>query len=129
MKKHISKINWETLGASASTICLIHCLITPFIISFFPLLGSHFLHNELLEILLIGLGVIIGSATLWKGYRQHHGRKIALYILLVAVVLLSIGFLHVSPLIELTHIIGSLVLASAYVVNWKLCKQCKVCRY
>ena len=39
--------SFDMLGIAASSVCLVHCLAMPFIISFLPLLGWQFLESKL----------------------------------------------------------------------------------
>lgn len=66
------RINWDVLGISASVACAIHCAILPIFISALPLFGWEILHNPWFEGGMIGLAFVIGTLTLYHGYKHHH---------------------------------------------------------
>ena len=119
MKRSSHKINLDALGVSASTICLIHCLATPILVSISPLLGTALLENELYEGAFIAASVFIGIASLNVGYKNTHKRKSPFLYLLVAIIFFIIGFIEHDLVWSMAlHSMGSISLAAAHIVNW-----------
>jgi MerC mercury resistance protein len=111
-------------GMFLSVICLIHCLATPIIITVLPFIAEGWIsHNT--EIALVLISTLIALYLMLKDYKIH-GNLIPLLVLIVAFSLQIIGLFIVQPMFETVFLIlGSLNMAIAYFVNWRLHK--KVC--
>ncbi len=66
------KINWDALGIGASLACAIHCALLPLFFSTLPLFGINIIHHIGFEIGMIGLALVIGTYSLYHGYKKHH---------------------------------------------------------
>jgi H+/Cl- antiporter ClcA len=67
-----AKINWDAMGIAASVACAIHCAILPLVLASLPILGVNILNNSSFEYFMIAIAFLIGSGSLWHGYRAHH---------------------------------------------------------
>lgn len=112
------------LGFSLSLLCAIHCLAMPFVVAFAPLMGSFMSHT--LEIYILIASVIIASYVLFNSYRQHQNSwPLILFIISVFASFLGMVVFHAS--FELPLMVTSgISMASAYYVNWKVQKSCKL---
>ena|ERR1700721_815581 len=88
---------FDMLGIAASSICLVHCLAMPFVITFLPLLGWQFLEGKFAHQI---LAVFVFSFALFgivPGYLKHHRRSVLIGMLiglgLVLVATLLCGFI------------------------------------
>jgi hypothetical protein len=68
------RINWDWLGISASVICAIHCALLPLLLTSLPLFGVNIIHHLGFELGMIALALIIGSYSMYHGYKKHHHR-------------------------------------------------------
>ena len=66
------KINWDAMGVTVSVACAIHCAILPLAISSLPLFGINIIENPLFEYGMIALAFIVGSYSLYHGFKKHH---------------------------------------------------------
>lgn len=66
------KINWDALGVTVSVACAIHCAILPLAISSLPLFGINIIENPLFEYGMIALAFVVGSYSLYHGFKKHH---------------------------------------------------------
>lgn len=126
-------INLDAVGFSASTLCAVHCAALPFAITALPLAGLEFLANPAIEISMIAIGLVVGVAALWHGFRHHHN--------LTAVAVLAAGFSLIflahsgwvsESLESLMTPIGASVVALAHIANWRLSKaacQSESCKH
>jgi MerC mercury resistance protein len=106
--------------------CAIHCALLPLFINALPLLGINLINNIYFEAGMIITAFIIGSATLWHGYKKHHHRLFPLFSFLIGMSLLV--FNHFVDDYKLWLIIpSSLLIISAYYFNWRLCRLAKHC--
>jgi hypothetical protein len=68
------RINWDWLGISASVICAIHCALLPLLLTSLPLFGINIIHHLGFELGMIVLALVIGSYSMYHGYKKHHHR-------------------------------------------------------
>lgn len=120
----------DRIGATASWVCAVHCLILPLFVVSLPVIGLGFLLEEETERLFIGFSAAIAGLSLLPAYFREH-RKIQ-------PILFATGGIG---LIALTHllfedrwllkfaflVIGALLLTSAHLLNRKLCRACTIC--
>lgn len=115
----------DKIAVGLSGLCLLHCLLLPFVVAFLPFLGQledDHLHTELL-LFVIPVSVI----ALTVGYRRH--RQIGVILWGAAgLAILTIGALVVHDLYGLaadraTTISGSLILAFTHFQNFRLAKK------
>jgi hypothetical protein len=121
----------DLAGAAASGLCLIHCLLTPVVISLFPeiipyLPGDAWFHRALA----VGI-VMLGAAAFAPGYRIHR-RHSLLAIIGVGMSLILIVAWTGESLNEKAELIlsvpGSLMLVTAHLLNHSFCRQCRRCK-
>ncbi len=110
----------DKLGICTSLVCMIHCLLVPFllIIGFDSLM--HLFDQEWIEITLLSSSLIIGSFSFIKGYVLH--RQHFVPVLFLSGFLLLVNGEAVSSLglaISLS-VIGALIIAYAHFQNLKL---------
>ncbi len=66
------KINWDALGVGTSLACAIHCALLPLFFSTLPLFGINIIHHTGFEVGMILLALLIGSYSMYHGYKKHH---------------------------------------------------------
>ncbi|WP_260706305.1 MerC domain-containing protein [Edaphobacter flagellatus] len=117
-------------GAMASGICLVHCLMTPVVISLFPgalpyLPGDLRVHRLLAAIILL-----IGAAAFIPGYRIHRRKALLGLIAIGLLLILCVAWAGnaMSPSVELVlSVSGSLILVAAHLLNRSFCLRCTAC--
>ncbi len=117
----------DRVGALTSFACAIHCMALPLVITLLPLLGLAWLADERIEICFLSISALLGISSICYGVRKH-GRKHCLAIVGVGISLMVIGHMaEDSPLGVIAAVCGGLGIATAHVVNNKLCKTCFSC--
>ncbi len=110
---------WDKMGICASTVCLIHCLATPFILILYPASDLFFIESEIVHQV---LGLIVISSALFAVYPHchRHGHKDILALAFSGAFFIILGiFSHDLPE-YMSHgftILGSIFLISAHVKN------------
>lgn len=126
----MSKINFDKLGASASTICLIHCTILPLFISAFPLFALKIASFEIMEVILFISAIIFGGAAVCYGYKKHSIVTPSLFISF-GIFCLLLGRITDNSHYFMYHIIIMILAGSSLVaghfINNKLCHMCNKC--
>ncbi|HEX2629370.1 MAG TPA: MerC domain-containing protein [Chitinophagaceae bacterium] len=115
------KINWDALGIGASMACAIHCALLPMFLSSLPLFGVNIIENQAFEAGMIILAFVIGSYSLYHGYRKHHHSWLPF-------ILFSIGFLCLVFKEFVAHnqiwllIPAVILIISAHISNYRSCR-------
>jgi hypothetical protein len=116
----------DASGASMSTLCAVHCVLTPMVVTLLPVIGLGILADERTELALLALSASLGLASLGLGYRVHRSRR-AVVVLAAGLCLLISGRVAEGweqERIGLTLIVGGgLVVASSHLLNRRLCRS------
>ena len=122
----ILKTNWDYLGIATSVGCAIHCAVLPVIASTLPIFGINIIHNSYFEWGMIALAFVVGSYSLFHGYIKHHQNNLPVFLFSAGVIFLILKqfFSHQEYLFLA---IAVLFIISAHVLNFKYCRQSKVC--
>jgi hypothetical protein len=116
------KINWDAMGVTVSVACAIHCAILPLAISSLPLFGINIIENPLFEYGMIALAFVVGSYSLYHGFKKHHHSWLPF-------ILFSFGmfFLIIKQIFHNWHLyllIPAVVLIIlSHFLNYKFCRR------
>ncbi|WP_169794305.1 MerC domain-containing protein [Thioalkalivibrio nitratireducens] len=119
---------WDLAGIGASTLCVLHCLVTPALVVFLPVLGAlEEPTHALLALAILGIGLL----AFWPGYLRHRrwqvvATAIAGFVLISLGVTTPDGLLSESAEIIAT-VAGGVVLVAAHSANAYFCRYCRHC--
>jgi hypothetical protein len=114
----IFNINLDFAGALASFICALHCMAMPLILSLGVANSSHWLHNHTFDIVIICIGVLIASASLYSDFKKHKS-LMPISLVILGFSILSLGITrHDSGHLWLS-LLGSMLVISAHYTNWR----------
>ncbi len=131
MDKNVSTVaprSWvDSLGTTVSIACAIQCSVFPLLIGMLPLFGLGFLLGDGVEKIFVMTSILIAVSSFSWGFRYH--RRFYVFIFLAsALALIAAGRLWVDEPYEIPIVIsGTLLLASAHLLNRRLCRLCKEC--
>jgi hypothetical protein len=128
------RVELDQVGAVASIACAIHCAILPIAISLSAAGVISFLDNEPVEWGFVLLAGVVGTVSAWRGYRRH-GNKTVAAVLAAAAIGLVLATIsrhgadahHPSRLLAWIFPLIGLTIATAHIVNLRLCRACKGC--
>lgn len=120
----------DRFGSIASTVCALHCALSPLVFGLLPLLGGSGLNERWLEPAFVSLSFGFAAMAVKRGYALH-GRR-------VIVVLFALGFAAIAagrwivgdtvPWLESgLVVVGSLTIVLAHRRNHSACVTCLVC--
>ncbi len=119
------KIQIDLVGFWVSTLCAVHCIAIPLLLTFSVFGSSHLLASHAIEGVVIFFSVCIAFFSLVPSYRNKH-RKIQ-PILFMAIGFVGIGFgrlFHDFEMIEIVGtVLGGFLIAYAHLLNWKILKK------
>jgi len=126
------RIPADRLGIWASTLCIVHCIVTPVVLSL-SVVSAHFLPSEERTHRTLALLIaMFGALALIKGYRQHRRLRVVLFM---GVGLTSIfagaywGDRLPSHGAEVViTFVGSCFMIAAHRLNHTFCNDCKCSR-
>lgn len=115
------KVNWDTLGISASLACAIHCALLPLFLNSLPLFGIEIIHNIFFEYGMIALAFAIGSYALYHGWKKHHHSRTPLIMFSLGIsFLIAKEIWHEWQLVFLIPAV--LLIVTAHITNFKSCR-------
>ena len=120
------KINWDALGITASVACAIHCALLPLVLTSLPIFGVDVLNNNLFEYGMIAAAFMIGSISLYHGWKRHHHRSLPLLFFTT-----GIAFLFAKQIWHEWHLYflapAVLFIVTAHYINYRFCKEVNHC--
>lgn len=115
------RFNWDALGIATSLACAIHCAILPLILTSLPIFGMNIIDNAPFEYFMIFLAFLIGSYSLWHGYKRHHHSMLPLTLFAGGMILLVLKQIwHEYQLLFLPFAI--MLIIGAHLLNYRSCK-------
>lgn len=123
---------WDRVGLAISILCIIHCIILPFILLFMPWI--HLLNGPFIESLLLASGALVGGVSFWTSFKKHRQRgPLLLGLIGVGFLIFSIISIHSLdhqhalhsnlPIgkIDFVTVTGGLFLIAGHVWNIRAC--------
>jgi MerC mercury resistance protein len=127
----VSAFSADKLGIWASTLCVVHCIVTPVLISVSAVF-AHFIPGEEKMHRTLAVGVAtLGAIALVKGFRTHGRRRI------LGLIALGLGFIFAGAFygdrlpshgyeVAVT-MTGSALMICAHRMNHTFCNDCRRC--
>ena len=117
MISRILSLNYDLAGATAATICALHCAIFPVLLSFG--LVSSTAHNHTFDWVLMSIGIIIAGYVLVKDYAFSHKNLLPLSIAAIGFITLFTGIETHGEFFYL-NVLGGLLIVGSHFLNWRL---------
>lgn len=122
---------WDSFGIIGSTLCILHCIGTPFAIGALSALGLGFMAGEWFHLLLAFVLVAIAFLAFIPGWRKH-GSPLVIALGIAGIVSILGAALVIEDLLGHTMeivftILGSTLLISAHFLNWRLSRAASCC--
>ncbi len=123
---------WDRLGLFLSSLCAIHCLLTPLLVLSLPLVSESF-ENPWVHIVMAFFVLPVGLYAFVSGYRRHGQKRVLVFGLLGLFLIAGAAFWPVLFFAgglakegrffweEGVTIIGSFFLLSAHLINRRAC--------
>ena len=121
-------LGWaDRMAISASSLCALHCLALPVILSVFPAVGGVFFGEEAFHVWLIWAVVPLSVLSLLLGCTRHKSTMV-IYCGLAGVSILIVSALLGHEILgeiseRVSTVAGSVIIAFAHMKNFSLCRQ------
>jgi hypothetical protein len=117
----------DTLGMFSSLLCAIHCAGIPLLLAFTTWSGLLVLSNPYIEITIVCLSIGLALASIFPSYRKLHKKLNAIVLVTIGFMLIAFGHIVSIAIWEVVSTsLGALLVASAHIENWRLCRNCSV---
>lgn len=118
----------DRVGACASTLCAVHCLLTGVAMGSLAVLGLGFMAHPAVELGFLGIAFAVGIVAFVHGIRRHHSPwPAAVFVSGLAAIVAShfVGHEHAggreaSALGTVLAVAGGLLVAAFHLVNLRL---------
>jgi chromate transport protein ChrA len=119
-----TKIGIEKVGFWLTILCAIHCIATPILITFLPLMGAQFELFHQYENYILSLSFVLAIVLLLKDH-QIHKNKLPLRLIAIAAVIKIIDIIFLTQNLEVYVSISiAALIVYAYWLNWKHKEKC-----
>ena len=121
----------DRVGIVASTVCFVHCIFTPLVLSVSPVWAHYIPSEEKFHRILAVVIAAIGGFAIIGGYRRH--RRSRVLLLLGSGLSLIFGGaywgdrLPSHPAEIAVTMVGSSLMIAAHFINHTFCKHCSCC--
>lgn len=117
---------WDRAGMFLSSLCALHCLVTPFVTLSLPL-WVYTIHYSPVHLFISFFIFPVAAFAFWSGFNKHH-QKWVLILGGLGLALLSVGLITPSTRSQLRWndvltILGSFFLISGHFLNRRALKK------
>ena len=125
MIRHTHAPSLDLVGASASTLCAIHCAALPLVVTALPTLGLGWISSEPVEWGLVSLSGTIAFLSLRKGQRIH-GRQTPRMVAVLGflAVVSSILLESIGGWVTALRVAGGFGVVVGHILNAMGCREC-----
>ena len=118
----------DQIGIWTSTLCVIHCLLTPVLLSL-SAVSAHFLPSEERTHRTLAVAIAaLGAIALVKGYRRHRSARVLVFMLVGLAFIFGGAYwgdhLPSHPVEVLVTLVGSGFMIAAHRTNHTFCRNC-----
>jgi hypothetical protein len=118
--KSLFNVNPDSAGFFTSMLCAIHCSFIPVMVSLGMLSTSTWLHNHMVDWVVIGLGIVIATYSLWGDYIKSHKNYVPVLMAGFGFLFLLIGMIEHHGWMLIFSVSGGLLVAASHIVNQRL---------
>lgn len=119
----------DPAGICLSSLCALHCLAGPLLVTALPLAGFGFLVDERTELLFLLASLTLAAGSLAWGFHLHRQQR-ALLTLGAAAAMIAAGRIFLEGAYEITLVVvGAGLLTISHVINFQLCRACRFCEH
>jgi hypothetical protein len=116
----LGRLNLDKLGAYASAICAVHCLLTGIALGLLSVAGLGILGSLLADMVFLGVAVVVGIFAIWHGHKRHHSVRPA-FIFVLGLLFIVLGHFALGHGRVVTVWTGERVLSTIFTVMGGLC--------
>ena len=131
--KQLGHLTIDRVGAFASAVCAVHCLLSGLALGLLSVFGLGFIGSSTTDIVLISITLSVASIAIFAGIRRHHSLVPAgfflcgVFAILMSHVVLDHESKDIAVRIATTTfaVLGGVFLVTFHVVNLRLLRRCQ----
>ncbi|MGI9264972.1 MAG: MerC domain-containing protein [Gammaproteobacteria bacterium] len=117
----------DSMAVAMSIVCILHCLMTPVLVTLFPIVAGTVLADHQFHAFLLILIIPTSAIALYLGCRRHKSGLVFSLGLSGMIILSVVAYLGPEGLTvtgeKVATGFGGLILASAHVLNFYRCRE------
>jgi uncharacterized membrane protein len=117
---------WDRAGVFLSTLCALHCLLTPFITLSLPL-WVYSIHYSPAHLFIAIFIIPVAVYAFWTGYKKHENKRILILggagLFLLSIALIGPSTRNQLRWNDIMTIIGSMFLITGHFLNLRSLKK------
>ncbi|GGO65784.1 MerC domain-containing protein [Bowmanella pacifica] len=117
----------DKMGIWASSLCALHCLLLPVLITLLPFIGASIFAGVWFERIILSVSLIIGFWALLSGFYRYHRQIYPIYSLALGGLIYWNKDIFGHDYEPFTIAVGAMLIIAAHMVNLKLCQSCRQC--
>ncbi|MGH9823683.1 MAG: MerC domain-containing protein [Blastocatellia bacterium] len=121
----------DGIGMVASSLCAIHCLLTPFVVFLVPIIAAAgHIASPRAEWTFLAVSMTVGVLSLLPSYFRHHQRTAALRLFAIGICLILLGRLALEDYVVFETFVvvsGGILIAAGHALNRRFCQACRSC--
>ena len=123
----VGKINLDKVGACASAVCAVHCLLTGVALGLLSVAGLGFLDSLWTDVAFLGTAFCVGSFAVYHGIKSHHSVVPAMIFAASMVSVVCGHFLvkHGTPTSTVLSVLGGCGFVAFHLLNLRLRREGK----
>ena len=129
----MGRVNLDKVGAFASAVCAIHCLLSGLALGVLSVVGMGFIGSTTTDIIFLTVTLSVASLAIITGIRRHGSWRPALIFLagVISIVISHFVLDHESKdvmtrmMTTFFAVAGGVLLVSFHVLNLRLQQQCR----
>jgi hypothetical protein len=125
--KNFFTLHLDSLGFSASMLCATHCVAVPLLLTVSTWSGLMVLNSPSLELTVLCVSAILALASILPSYLKVHKKWDAIALVSIGFILIGLSRLSAMQPWEIYFTsAGAALVATAHILNWRLCQDCTV---
>jgi hypothetical protein len=117
----------DGMAVAMSVVCIVHCLMTPVLVTLFPIVAGTVLADHQFHAFLLILIVPTSAVALYLGCRRHRNGLVFSLGLSGMIILAVVAFSGPEGLTvtgeKIATGFGGIILASAHILNFRRCRE------
>ncbi len=132
--KAARQLNLDKIGAYASAICAVHCLLTGVALGLLSVVGLDFIGSTTSEVVFLSVAGVVGTTAVVHGIRKHGSFVPSLFFVGAIVCIVMSHFVfghdHINPVGTVFAVAGGLAMVAFHLLNQRFhhhcdCRRCQ----
>src|SRR5882672_522021 len=125
--RHFFTLHIDAFGFFTSTLCAVHCMAVPILLTVSTWGGLQILNDPSIELTVVFISAILALISIVPAYFRYHRNLKAILLVVFGFILIGIGRLEADKILEIVFTsTGAAIVGSAHYLNWRLYRNCPI---